>query len=48
MAAITEKNGKILDGTTLCNHCNTCEAWMSKREIGEDNALQLMDFRIKR
>ena len=39
MVAIPKKTGRLLDSTMLCNHCNKCEAWKSKREIGEVDAL---------
>ena len=47
MAAIAKNIGKTLDLTMFCNHCNQCEAWKSKREIGAVDDLQFMDTDIK-
>ena len=47
MAATAEKNAKILEATMLCNHCNECEAWKSKKEIGEVCGLQFINWSIK-
>lgn len=45
MVATAEKNAKILEVAMLCNHCNDCEAWKSKRENGEVGGLQFIDWR---
>lgn len=47
MATKVEELGKILDVAMLCNHFNECEVWKNKRESGEVDALQFMDWSIK-
>ena len=48
MAVIARETEKILDVAMLCNHCDECEVWINKREITEADALQSMDWSIKR
>ena len=46
MAAIAEKTGKIVDIAMCCNHCNLCDTWKEKREKGEVDSVQFMNWSI--
>ena len=47
MVALAEETGKILDVAMLCDHCNECKVWKNKREFGEVDTLQFMDWSFK-